>query len=163
MILVEVLTEPRREPQSRSWSGTEPRHRRSPKLTHMSGKTNRAHGEAKTLTAWARDERCVVTVNTLRTRIAAGWKIEEALATPGWRRRRGGLTPEEAAALKAANDLVRSLPRVHRNTRADAPELAATKALNELLRHAATRTTTAEISRIVGLSHESVRRRIRGD
>jgi hypothetical protein len=127
------------------------------------GRPVEAHGEWKTLTAWARDPRCAVSVNTLRTRRAAGWKLEDALSTPGWQRRRpGGLTAAETAALKDAAELVRSLPRPHRNTLADAPERVAIQARNELMREAAAKASVAEVARVVGLSHEVARRHVRG-
>jgi DNA-binding transcriptional ArsR family regulator len=114
-----------------------------------------AHGEAKTLTEWAQDQRSQISVNTLRARIAEGWSLEDALATAP--RRRGQATmlnAAEVAALRAAADLVRSLPRVHRNTPADAPEHAATRELRELIRQAAGRASIAEIARAAGLSHQ---------
>jgi hypothetical protein len=127
------------------------------------GRLVEAHGEWKTLTAWARDPRCVVTLNTLRTRRAAGWKLEDALSTPGWQRRRpGGLTAAEIAALKDAAELVRNLPRPHRNTPADAPGRAAVDVRNRLIREAAAHATVAEVARAVELSHETVRGHVRG-
>lgn len=41
-----------------------------------------AFGETKTLTEWTRDSRCLVSFNTLRTRIASGWTVENALTKP---------------------------------------------------------------------------------
>ncbi len=57
--------------------------------------THAAFGEVKTLTQWLDDERCTVSRNTLRQRIAAGWPVEAALTTP----RGHALAPEEAAAI----------------------------------------------------------------
>ena len=122
-----------------------------------------AFGESKSVYAWARDPRCVVSVNTLKARLADGWTLEAALSTPP--RRRGqtpSLTPDETAALKAAADRVRALPRVHRNTPADAPERAATRVRNQLMRQAAAHASIAEIARAVGLSHEQARYHLRG-
>ncbi|MFJ2116135.1 hypothetical protein ACIOEX_30335, partial [Streptomyces sp. NPDC087850] len=46
----------------------------------------KAFGEAKTVGAWARDERCVVTHQSLRHRLnVLGWPIERALTWPAWR------------------------------------------------------------------------------
>lgn len=112
-----------------------------------------AHGESKTYTAWARDPRCVVSVNTLRARRTAGWTLEDAMDTPAATRPRAALTAAETAALKAAADLVRVLPHVHRNTAADAPERAAVRARNRLMRAAAGKASVAEIARAVGLTH----------
>jgi hypothetical protein len=126
------------------------------------GIVHEAFGESKTLTAWARDPRCEVSVNTLRARRAAGWKLEDAITAPRQQAGHRRLSDEETAALKAAADLVRSLPHVHRNTAADAPERAAVQVRNELMREAAERASVAEIARVVGLSHEVARRHIRG-
>jgi hypothetical protein len=123
-----------------------------------------AYGESKTLAGWAKDPRCVVSRNTVRARLADGWSLEDALSTPA--RRRGqtpALTDAEAAALKAAADLVHSLPRVHRGTPADAPERVATRARDELMRQAERRADIAEIGRATGLSYGSAWRHVRGD
>jgi hypothetical protein len=117
------------------------------------GITHEAFGESKTITAWARDPRCKVSVNTLRARRAAGWKLEDAITTPRQQAGHRRLSDEETAALKAAADLVRRLPHVHGNTAADAPERAAVQARNELMREAAKKASVAEIARIVGLTH----------
>jgi DNA-binding CsgD family transcriptional regulator len=122
-------------------------------------RTLAAFGETKTVTAWARDPRSRVSRNTLTARLDTGvWAIEAALTTP--RTHRGdafGLNAGEAAALKAAADRLRSLPRVHRNTAADAPEMAATRELRGLIQQAAERASIAEIARAAGLSHEQTR------
>jgi DNA-binding CsgD family transcriptional regulator len=84
-----------------------------------------------------------------------GLGLEDALAAGP--RRRGQavvLTDEEVAALKAAADRARALPRVHRNTAADAPERGATGELRRLIRQAAERASIAEIARAAGLSHQ---------
>ncbi|MFG2996565.1 hypothetical protein [Streptomyces sp. NPDC048340] len=41
-----------------------------------------AFGESKNLVAWAGDPRCQVRAETLRTRLAVGWKPEDAIARP---------------------------------------------------------------------------------
>ncbi|MFJ2595152.1 hypothetical protein [Streptomyces erythrochromogenes] len=41
-----------------------------------------AFGESKNLAAWAGDARCQVQAETLRTRLALGWKPEDAIARP---------------------------------------------------------------------------------
>jgi predicted ArsR family transcriptional regulator len=125
-------------------------------------RTLTAFGEAKTVTAWSRDPRSRISRNTLRTRLADGWSLEDALTTGP--RRRGQtvtLTVEEAAALKAAAGRVRALPQVHRNTTADAPERAATRELRELIRQAAERASIGEIARAAGLSYQQAWRHLR--
>ena len=121
-----------------------------------------AYGEEKTLGGWAKDPRCRVSVNTLRGRLAKGRRLEEAMRTPAAPRGQVRLAAAERAALKAAAELVRGLPRVHRNTAADAPERAAVQVRNRLMREAARRASVAEIARAVGLSHEVARQHIRG-
>jgi predicted ArsR family transcriptional regulator len=125
-------------------------------------RTITAFGQTKIVRAWATDPRCRVSVNTLLARLDTGvWDIEAALATSG--RRRGesfALTAEEVAALKAAAETVRELPRVHRNTPADAPEHAATRELRALIRQAAGRASIAEIARAAGLTHQQAWRHL---
>lgn len=58
-----------------------------------------------------------------------------------------------AKTLTEAAEFVRSLPHVHRNTAADAPERAAVQVRNRLMREAARRASVAEIARVVGLTH----------
>ncbi|MCE9557469.1 MAG: hypothetical protein K8R88_00815 [Armatimonadetes bacterium] len=41
-----------------------------------------AFGDVMTLTDWAEDERCKVSLPTLRKRIAAGWDVEKSLSEP---------------------------------------------------------------------------------
>ncbi|MFE5958061.1 MULTISPECIES: hypothetical protein [Streptomyces] len=41
-----------------------------------------AFGESKTLREWAADERCAITREALRTRLALGWKPADAITTP---------------------------------------------------------------------------------
>lgn len=41
-----------------------------------------AFGESKTLREWAADERCAITREALRTRLALGWKPTDAITTP---------------------------------------------------------------------------------
>lgn len=43
-----------------------------------------AFGETKTLGQWIADPRCSVSRNTLRKRVADGWRPEDAITTPGW-------------------------------------------------------------------------------
>lgn len=43
------------------------------------GKMYEAFGEHKTLTQWARDNRCIVCRTTLKTRITIGWSMERSL------------------------------------------------------------------------------------
>lgn len=112
-----------------------------------------AYGRVKTLAEWARDPRCVVSVNTLRKRVNDGWRLEEAMRTPAAPRGQVRLAAPETEALKAAADLVRSLPHVHRFAAADAPERAAVQVRNRLMREAARRASVAEIARVVGLTH----------
>ncbi|GAA3878314.1 hypothetical protein GCM10022243_48770 [Saccharothrix violaceirubra] len=52
-----------------------------------------AFGEEKTQAQWARDERCVVSVSALRSRLINGWDPEAALTTPG--RRAPGAAPDD--------------------------------------------------------------------
>ena len=121
-----------------------------------------AYGRVKTLAEWARDPRCVVSVNTLRKRVNDGWRLEEAMRTPAAPRGQVRLAAPETEALKAAADLVRSLPHVHRNTAADAPERVATRSRDELMRSAAQKASVAEVARAVGFGHGQAWKRIRG-
>ncbi len=41
-----------------------------------------AFGERKTLAMWGRDPRCVVTINTIKSRVARGWDTEAAITGP---------------------------------------------------------------------------------
>jgi hypothetical protein len=41
-----------------------------------------AFGDRKTIAEWSRDSRCGVPMGTLRTRLARGWSIESAIASP---------------------------------------------------------------------------------
>ena len=128
----------------------------------LAPRTLTAFGEAKTVYAWAKGPRCCVSVNTLLARLDTGvWAIEAALTTPrAYRSDTFGLTAGEAAALKAAADRVRALPRVHRNTPSDAPERVATSVLRALIRQAAERASIAEIARAAGLSHQQAWRHL---
>ena len=57
-------------------------------LGHIHAKPTRkgrrisAFGEVKNISQWARDSRCRVCVNTLRTRFRQGWDAELAISTP---------------------------------------------------------------------------------
>lgn len=122
-----------------------------------------AFGETKTAYAWAKDPRCAVSINTLNARLAKGWTVKAALTTPPQRRGRNKtLTGRETAALKAAADLVRSLPKVHRHMPDDAPSRVATRERDRLLREAAGHATIAEVARAAGLSYERAHWYIRG-
>ncbi|WP_409238412.1 hypothetical protein [Streptomyces sp. PA5.6] len=49
-------------------------------------KIYRAFGEAKTAGAWARDERCIVTTQSLNYRLKVlGWPIEKAMTWTAWK------------------------------------------------------------------------------
>lgn len=119
------------------------------------------HGETKPLTAWARDERCAVSLNTLKARLATGvWAIGAAIGSPAEASRppRGiPLSNAQAREMADAADRVRSGPRVHRHTPPDAPEAVALRERNALIRAAIGRgTTIAEIARVAGLSWNQV-------
>lgn len=112
-----------------------------------------ALGETKSSRAWLADRRCVVSVNILRRRVSDGWDPEAALTTPAGRWMKPALSPGEAEALKAAADRVRALPRVHRHTAPDAPEMVARDGRNRLIRAALGRGVAAEdIAAATGLS-----------
>jgi hypothetical protein len=59
-----------------------------------------AWGEAKPITGWADDPRCAVSRSTLAGRLAAGWRPEAAMATPG--RGHAARPPVELTAEQAA-------------------------------------------------------------
>lgn len=126
-----------------------------------SARTLTAFGETKQLMTWIDDERCAVSVNTLKQRLADDWDPEAALSTPAMPGRRSDrgvpLTGSQEGELRAAAEKVRRGPRVHRNTPAGAPELAAIRRRDELVRVAIRRgTTVADVAYVAGLSEGHV-------
>lgn len=119
-----------------------------------------AYGAAKTLAQWLADPRCVASVNTVKKRVADGWTLEAALSTPVQPGRRGrftALTDTEAAELRSAAEKLRSLPLIRRHTRPDAPEVAAARARDALIRALLARNANpADIARETGLTRTQI-------
>lgn len=123
-----------------------------------------AFGETKGAYDWARDPRCRVSAVSLRARIRNGWETEAAITTLAGARAglRRHLTGRETAAIRAAAELVRQLPRLHRYMGPQDPSRVATEARNGLMRDAAEHSPVAEIARAARMSHQVATRHIRG-
>ena len=72
--------------------GWEPERAISTPLAEPSLRLMEAFGETKCLAAWGTDDRCRVSMWTIRHRLEEGWSLEDALKTPGREQMEGGLT-----------------------------------------------------------------------